>query len=694
MPSRTFFLLCRASLTPALRAQVAPVFRVAPSDDPVALERLLVVGQPIENYRATDALTGTKTGALLADLPFMLNVVPRELIEDRRLVFLGEALDNVAGAQRKPGYGGTQNFGAFIRGFDSGFVTLRNGFRDFGFYTLRDTANVERYEILKGPASLLYGTLQPGGITNTLSKQPLAQPYRRATFIAGDFDFYRAELDAGGPLARGLFYRANLAYENAGSFRDGVENESVFFAPVVTAVLGARTRLTVELEYKQSKYTWDLGLVRDPLVFALPISRFLGEPAAKNDVQSVFGSSLLEHQLNSSWKLRQNLSAAYSGGDYALRSPLGINPDGRTVRRVAYATDERSENYAIQHELIGTFATGGLRHQGIVGLDLNRAADAYNFLFQPLAAIDLLAPVYGALPGAGFPLFANESTRDGFGVYVQDLVSVRENVKFLFGGRYDSVHFKNYDRLTRAYVRRATDSAFSPQAGLVYQPTRATSLYASFSTSFFPISGGRTASGKFLDPEKGDQFEVGVKQEFLEGRLGATVAAFWITKQNVSTPDPVTPMFRIQTGEQKSQGLELDLTGALLPGWNVIASGAYLDATVSRDNTFAVGSLLPGTPRLSGSVWSKYTFLSGPAKGFGFGAGVYSASKRKAGLPNPTWWLPSYTRLDAALYYARERWSLQLNAKNLTDERIYNLTGTTIMPQAPRSFLLSASFRF
>ncbi len=194
--------------------------------------------------------------------------------------------------------------------------------------------------------------------------------------------------------------------------------------------------------------------------------------------------------------------------------------------------------------------------------------------------------------------------------------------------------------------------------------------------------------------EKGDQFEVGVKQEFLEGRLGATVAAFWITKQNVSTPDPVTPMFRIQTGEQKSQGLELDLTGALLPGWNVIASGAYLDATVSRDNTFAVGSLLPGTPRLSGSVWSKYTFLSGPAKGFGFGAGVYSASKRKAGLPNPTWWLPSYTRLDAALYYARERWSLQLNAKNLTDERIYNLTGTTIMPQAPRSFLLSASFRF
>jgi len=139
------------------------------------LDPFTVNGQPVENYRAVDALTGNKTGALLTNLPVSLSVVPQQLIEDRAIDYLGEALDNVSGAQRKLGYGGTQNFGAYIRGFDSSFLTLRNGLRDFGFYTLRDSANVERFEVLKGPASVLYGALNPGGITNTVTKKPLAE---------------------------------------------------------------------------------------------------------------------------------------------------------------------------------------------------------------------------------------------------------------------------------------------------------------------------------------------------------------------------------------------------------------------------------------------------------------------------------------------------------------------------------------
>ncbi len=674
----------------ALAQTVAP----PPAESPVELEKYLVVGSPIENYRATDALTGTKNGAALRDVPFVLTVVPRQLIEDRRFTFLGEALDNVAGAQRKLGYGGVQNFGAFIRGFDSGFVTLRNGFRDFGFYTLRDTANVERYEILKGPASLLYGNLQPGGITNTLSKQPLARPFRQATVIAGDFDFYRGELDLGGPLTDSVFYRLNLAAEDAGSFRDGVDSRSEFIAPVVTWFISPDTRLTIELEYKHADYVWDLGLPRNPLSFTVPTSRFLGEPDARNDVQSFFASSVLEHRINANWKIRQNLSAACSGGDYALRSPLSIGADGRTVSRVAYATDERSENYAVQHELVGQFDLGSTRHQAIFGLDLNRNLDGYDFLFQSLASIDLLAPVYGAQPGAGFPLFGNEITRDDVGVYFQDLISLRDNLKLLLGARYDSIHYENYDRLAKSVVRVATDTALTPQMGVVYQPTATSSLYASYSTSFLPVTSGRQADGSFLDPEEGGQFEVGAKQDFLGGKASATVAAFWITKQNVSTPDPVTPTFRVQTGEQQSQGVELELTGELLPGWDVIATGAYIDAYVSRDNTFRVGSLLPGAPEWSGSVWTKYTLQSGPAKGLALGLGAFSAAKRKAGLPNATWWLPSYTRFDGMVGYGRDRWNVQLNVKNIADEEIYDLTGTTIMPQAPRTWLVSARYAF
>lgn len=694
-PAHTLSALLFLSALSAAGAQTAPAPALAapPKDEAVALDKFLVVGQPIDGYRANDALTGTKTGAALRDLPISLAVVPRQLIEDRRITFLAESLDNVSGAQRKLGYGGVQNFGAIVRGFDAGFVTLRNGFRDFGFYTLRDTANVERFEVLKGPASILYGALQPGGITNTLSKQPLSAPSYRATVIAGDFDFYRAELDAGGPLAPRVFYRLNAAFESAGSFRDHVENDTEFVAPVVTWVLGAATRWTAELEYRHSDYTWDLGLLRSPVSFTVPISRFIGEPDGKNDVTSLLASSILEHRLNAGWKLRQNLQASYSGGDYNLRSPTGLAANGRTVNRVAYATKERSENYNVQHELIGTLTVGGVAHQGLAGVEVSRAEDGYDFFFQSLAAIDLIAPVYGAQPGAGFPLFGNTAQRDAVSLYAQDLIALRDDAKLLLGGRYDSVYFKNHDRLTRRRVRTATDTAFTPQAGLVWQPARATSLYASYAKSFLPITSGATASGTFLDPEKGEQFEAGVKQEFFGGKASATLAAYWITKQNVSTPDLANPLFRVQTGEQKSSGLELDLAGTPLPGWDVIVAGAYNDAYLSRDNRIAVGSFLPGAPEWSGSAWSKYTLQTGDARGLGFGAGVFSASKRQTALPNSVW-LPSYTRLDAALYYATGAWTLQLNVKNVTDERIYDLTGTTMMPQSPRRWLLSAAYKF
>mgnify|MGYP005852295505 CR=1 FL=1 len=670
-----------------------------PADEPVGLDDFLVVGQPIDDYRATDALTGTKTGAALRDLPLSINVVARELIEDRRLTYLGEALDNVSGAQRKPGYGGTQNFGAFLRGFDSGFVTLRNGFRDFGFYTLRDTANVERFEVLKGPASVLYGTLQPGGITNTLTKRPLARNAARATMIVGADDFYRAEFDAGGPLNEKVSYRLNLAYENADSFRDHVENESEFIAPVISWAISERTRWSFEVEYKHTDFTWDLGLPPNPVVLELPISRFLGEPDGKNDVPSLVASSVLEHRINEHrinehWSVRQNLSVARTEGDYNLRSAYAIAADNRTANRVAYATTEWSDNINLQHELVGRFETAGVRHQLVGGVELYRSRGAYDFIYHDLADLDIFEPVYGAQPGDSFPIFADDNTSDVVGLYAQDLVAVGESWKLLFGARYDSVRYESYDRLGQAVARESRDSAISPQAGVVYQASPALSLYTSYGTSFSPITSGRMSDGSYLDPEEGRQFEIGLKQEFFPGKLAATLATYRITKSNVSTPDPENPAFRVQVGEQKSDGVELDVAGALLPGWDVVLAAAYTDAYVSRDNRFAVGSILRGAAEWSGSVWTKYTVQQGEARGLTFGLGAYYVDERKAALPNPTWWLPSSTRLDAMLGYARERWSVQLNVKNLTDERIYDLTGTSIMPQQPRSWLVSASYAF
>ena len=224
------------------------------------LETVVVTGRAIDHYSATDALTGTKTNALLRDLPVTVSVVPHQLVEDRAMLRLGEALDNVAGAQRKQGYGGVENFGAFLRGFDSSFLTLRNGIRDHGFYTLRDVANVERFEVLKGPSSVLYGAVYPGGITNTITKKPVAEPMAEVRLTAGSEDRYRAEADLGGPVSDAIFYRLNVAYEDLRSFRDEVGSDGYFLAPVLTWVASDRTSLTVEVEHKSSEYTWDLGL--------------------------------------------------------------------------------------------------------------------------------------------------------------------------------------------------------------------------------------------------------------------------------------------------------------------------------------------------------------------------------------------------------------------------------------------------
>lgn len=224
-------LLAALALQPVFSGSALAQGTSSETDEAERVEdTIIVTGRAIENYRAVDALTGTKTNALLQDIPLTVSVVPAQLIEDRSITYLGEALDTVSGAQRKQGYGGVQNFGAFLRGFDASFLTLRNGVRDFGFYTLRDSANVKRFEVLKGPGSVLYGAVTPGGITNTITKKPTQESLARVSALIGSDDYYRGEVDLGGPLSNTVGYRLNASIEQADSFRDEVENESYFIA--------------------------------------------------------------------------------------------------------------------------------------------------------------------------------------------------------------------------------------------------------------------------------------------------------------------------------------------------------------------------------------------------------------------------------------------------------------------------------
>ena len=654
-------------------------------------QTILVTGRPIRDYVAVDALTGNKNAALLMDTPATVVVVSEELIEDRGLIRLDQALDTVSGAQAKAGYGGTQNFGTFLRGFDLGQVTLRDGFRDAGFYTLRNTANVERFEVLKGPASLLYGAINPGGIVNTVTKMPLDQAHVDTTAIVGSFNFYRAEIDAGTPIGQNVAIRLNAAYEDAGSYRDLVDTNSLFLAPAISFQLGENTRWLVRGELTDSEFTWDLGLPRIPNSLRVPVSRYLGEEDGLNQVESYLASSLLEHELSPDWRVRQNLSYSTTTGDYKLRSFFGVEEDDRTILRVAYDTDESQESFIAQHELLGDFQLGGVRNQFTFGVEYYDTQQEFAFEFQNLNNLDLFEPVYGAVAGDqfAFPLFSTIGGREGVALYAQNLMHVSDSLKLLTGIRQEWLEDQSFNRLADVQTRDTDDTATTPQVGVLFQPTDSTSLFASYSTSFTP-SGARRVDGTFLDPESGRQFEFGWKQQWLDDRVSLSLAGFEITKTDVATRDPDNPTFSVQSGEQRSRGIELDVAANPLPGLAITLAGAYIDTAVTDDTRFLVGAELPGAPSWSGSLWTRYRFEEGALEGLIVGGGVFYSGEREALLrtqaaPDDGFSLPSYVRLDAMIGYEADGWRLQVNAGNLTNDRIYLLSGTALMPQAPRN---------
>jgi iron complex outermembrane receptor protein len=286
------------------------------------------------------------------------------------------------------------------------------------------------------------------------------------------------------------------------------------------------------------------------------------------------------------------------------------------------------------------------------------------------------------------------------GIYLQDQIAFSDNFKLLIGGRFDTVDQNQFDRLSDTRTIQY-DEAFTPRIGIVYQPIQPISLYASYSRSFAP-NFAQSANNTFLEPERGTQYEVGVKVDFND-KLSATLAAYEITKTNIATPDPNDPdNFSVPIGEQRSRGIELDISGEILPGWNIIAAYGYTDAEITQSNDLRVGSRVPRVPEHKVSLWTTYQFRQGDLQGLGFGLGLYYLSDRVGGdIPtneaDDTFTLPSYLRTDAAIYYKRDNWRAAINIENLFGVRYFesfNFGRNTVIPGAPFTVIGTISFEF
>ncbi|MGV0026873.1 TonB-dependent siderophore receptor [Phormidesmis priestleyi] len=654
-------------------------------------EEITVTGNQTPTYRAPNANTATKTDTLIRDVPASIQVIPRQLIEDQNVQRIQDAVQNVSGVTKQGNFGGTDSGSFILRGFfNEGAENLRNGFRDNDFYSSVDIGNIERIEVLKGPASVLFGRVEPGGIINVITKQPLNTPYYSASFTAGNYAFYRPSVDLSGPLNSdgSLLYRLNLAYQNSESFRDFNFTERVLVAPVLTWKISDRTSLTLETEYVNNRYRFDRGI---PVVgnrpADIPISRFLGYPSLDEDDpqndRTLRASYVLQHQFSENWKLRNALSI----------SSLKLTGTGVSVGFGDIIDDQFQEktfeggegflreNYTLQTELTGKFRTGAIAHQLLLGVELNRNTRWLDFAEADLPAIDIFNPDYSVERPVLASIYQEVTRTNTLGIYIQDQVTLANNLKLLVGGRFDLTK-QNSDFPLDATNTEQSDNAFSPRIGIVYQPLPPLSLYASYSRSFTPVV-GRSRTNSPFEPQRGTQYEVGIKAD-LSDRVSATLAAYQITKTNVLTIDPEDPDFSIQVGEQRSRGIELDIAGQILPGWNVIASYAYTNAITSEDNTIPVGNRLSNVPQHATSLWTTYEIQRGGLKGLGLGLGLYYVSDRDADIEN-TATLPGYFRTDASIFYKLDRWRFAVNFRNLFNQKYYETAQgrDIIYPGAP-----------
>ncbi|MEH2249198.1 MAG: TonB-dependent siderophore receptor [Nostoc sp.] len=661
--------------------QTQPTQPSASGDEPI---ELVVIGEQ-DGYNSSDASTATKTDTPLRDIPQSIQVIPREVIQDQGAVRLPDIVRNVSGVALSQTAGDRGEFYT-IRGFDAN--VYKNGFLDDISATrgFRDSANIERVEVLKGPASVLFGRLEPSGIINLVTKKPLADPYYNLSFTAGSYSFYRPTLDFSSPLTQDgkLGYRLNIAYENSGSFRDFVHKERFFVAPVLSWKIGDHTNLTLEGEYLHTENPYDDGLylIGGTIIPDVPISRNLNDPRSRFVIDNSQTYLTLNHEFNQNLSLRTAFRVTTSSetqNRFSLRGFAASN-DG-TVDLLSIPYNQYHETYFLQNDLTAKFNTGSLKHTFLFGVELGKLYDREVYDVSDVGSSNIFNPVYNFSYSPYERTYDITQNSDSFGVYLQDQIAVFDNLKLLVGGRYDTYHSETQNFLDASTT--VTDSdAFSPHVGVIYQPTKEISLFANYSRSFNPVSGS-SKNGDVFVPTKGTGYEVGIKGDFLNNRFSSTLAFYTVTKTNVLTEDPSDRNFQIQVGEQRARGIEFDIAGEILPGWKVIASYAYTDAEITQDNTYPVGNTLGGIPLHSGSLWTTYTFRNRPLDGFGFGGGIFAATEAY-GYQDDLYTLPGFVRTDAVIFYKKDRLRASVNFKNLFDVRYFDgSTGGVVDPADP-----------
>ncbi|HET6629486.1 MAG TPA: TonB-dependent siderophore receptor [Woeseiaceae bacterium] len=642
------------------------------------------------------------------EIPQTVDTFGEEFLEDIGAQSIGDALRFVPGASRDGSKLDAFGDDYLIRGFSASETV--NGTSVSHLRQARDSVNVERIEVLKGPASVLYGSMEPGAVVNIVTKQPLDHFHLDGSLEAARYDAYRGTIDVGGPLtdAGTLNFRFNAAYENSDAFIDFWNREHLFIAPVIAYSPGERTTITLESVYVRDDWAaFYNGIPAQGTVLPnpngpIPRNRHYADPALDGTLREGTEVSLrLEHELTDAMAFRAALVWTNNQQDYEeVFGLLGFADEAlRNLLRVELDTVSDEDIYAFYFDLSSSFDTGALQHELVVGGEYSTAdfsSDDHAFLIPEL---DLYDPTYFVTekPPNLFDVFDSTSDQedDSYGIFLQDRIPLGDNVNVIGGVRYSRVEQKGIfsDFGGPASITEQTDSEWTSQLGIVWFPVEDVALFANHTTSFLPI-GGTAFGGSPLDPETGDQVEIGVKS-YIGGGLTANLAYYHVTRDNVAVADRDNPGFEIQLGEETVQGFEASLSGELADNWMLYAGYAYADSEVSEDtDPTRIGIPIRNVPKNTFALQSQYGFTSGLLEGLQLGGNVNFVDER-AGDINDSFRLPSHWQVDAsALYRLTDSLELRFSVENLTDEDFYTVAWSEaeVWPAAPRTWRLGVRF--
>lgn len=624
----------------------------------------------------------TKGEARALETPQSITVLTREKLDQTQAKSLVEALGSVAGVVAgERGRRGFDDFG--IRGqafgqekYIDGLNTVRSG-----YVPAEEIFGAERIEILKGPASLLFGNVRPGGLVNIVSKRPKREAFGEVGVTVGNIGFKEITADISRPLSEGgrSAFRVNALVNDSDDATDYIYFKNRYLAPSLTLDLGPNTDFTLLTSFQEREWQRNQGLAPKGTVLPNingPIRRslYIGEPSfGHNESTRTRAGYALEHRFASGWKVNQNFrweSYELDQRPSAFYGTLAANE--RTQSRTGNIQHDDYRALALDTYASATVDSGFGKHDLTLGLDLgdkHGRLESQTCSAANMGAIDLYNPVYGvATTCTGAKSDATQDIRSA-GLYARDRLHVGDRLHLTFGARHDRVTTRNFNNVTNAVTSEPKDGASTGMVGLTYEVLAGVAPYASWANSFVPLS-GLDVNGQDFDPETGKQVELGVKFERDEGRQVASMAVYDLRRANVLTPNPANPAFNVQDGEHHSKGVELEVAADLRSGWNLTGAYAYTDAVVAKSNTASqVGRTVNNVPRHALTGWGMYRVSSGMLAGWSAGLGLRKVSARTGYSYDFT--IPGYTVFDAAVNYQGRGWRAALNVRNLADKTYY-----------------------